>query len=155
MLSIETNVEVRLVKYEELDQLLSLYGQLNNDDPILQKEQISDLWFEIFNDPNLYYVVVDVNGKLVSTCCLAIIKNLTRNAHPYGLVENVVTHLDFRRKGYGKLVLTRALEIAWSKKCYKAMLLTGSKREETLEFYENVGFQRGIKTGFVALPPLS
>ena len=32
------------------------------------------------------------------------------------------------------------------------MLLTGSKNESTLRFYEKTGFERGVKTGFVARP---
>ncbi|MEH2045727.1 hypothetical protein [Nostoc sp.] len=50
-------------------------------------------------------------------------------------------------------MLHYALALAWQQQCYKVMLLSGSKREETLKFYENAGFKRGVKTGFVALPP--
>jgi ribosomal protein S18 acetylase RimI-like enzyme len=41
------------------------------------------------------------------------------------------------------------LEIALRHHCYKVMLLTGSKNEATLHFYERAGFVRGEKTGFV------
>ena len=88
----------------------------------------------------------------MSTCTLILVPNLTRGGRPYGLIENVVTHPDYRRRGLGTSVLKRALQAAWERNCYKVMLLTGSKNEATLRFYEKAGFARGVKTGFVARP---
>lgn len=39
--------------------------------------------------------------------------------------------------------------MALSKNCYKMMLLTGSKRQSTLDFYENAGYNRSDKTAFI------
>jgi len=63
------------------------------------------------SDPNLFYLVIEEDGKIVSSCTLAVIKNMTRSARPYGLIENVVTHLDYQKKGYGTAVLDKALKI--------------------------------------------
>lgn len=146
----EMDYEVREIRYDELPKLLNLYKQLHPDDPeINDYEGLNQLWCEIYNDPNLHYIVIEEDGVLVATCTISVIKNLTRGLRPYGLIENVVTHKDYRRKGYGTKVLKRAIEIAKENNCYKVMLMTSSKSEDTLRFYEKAGFVRGIKTGFI------
>ncbi|MDF2504069.1 MAG: acetyltransferase [Clostridium sp.] len=141
---------VRLIKYDELKSLLNLYRQLQPEDPDVENnEDLSEIWSSIYNNPNLYYIVVEANGKLVASCNTSIIKNLTRDLRPYGLIENVITDSRYRKKGYATKALNKAVKIAKEKNCYKVMLLTGSKKEETLRFYEKAGFSRGIKTGFI------
>lgn len=149
----ELNMEatIRLIKKDELLGLLELYKHLNKEDPELENDdRLKIMWEQMYNNPDMHYVVADVNGKLVASCVLVVIQNLTRNARPYALIENVVTHSDHRRKGFGNAVLSKALEIAWQQNCYKVMLLTGSKEEGTLLFYEKAGFKKDIKTGFIA-----
>ncbi len=143
------NVSARYIHWNELDQLLLLYKHLNADDPELNIYEIQDHWQEIMNDKLMKIIVVEHEGKLVSSCVLVLIRNLTRGARPYGLIENVVTHSDFRKKGYGKLVLQKAVNIARENDCYKVMLMTSSRMEGTHSFYESCGFTKGDKIGFI------
>lgn len=127
-----------------------MYKHLNPDDPDLKgTDYINKLWEEIFSDPNRYYIVVEEDGRLVSSCTLIIINNLTRSGRPFGLIENVVTNKEYRKKGYGTAILHKAVEIAKENNCYKVVLLTGRKEESVLRFYERAGFEKGIKTGFI------
>ena len=45
--------------------------------------------------------------------------------------------------------LEAACGIARSAGCYKVMLLTGSKQDATLRFYERAGFNQNDKTAFI------
>ena len=141
---------MRLIKFGELGGLLDLYKYLNPDDPDLKGTYyINKLWGKIFNDPNIYYFVVEADGIIVSSCTLIVIDNLTLSGRPFGLIENVVTHKEYRKRGYGTAILHKAVEVAKENTCYKVVLLTGRKEESVLRFYERVGFEKGIKTGFI------
>ena len=143
---------LREIAGDELSALLFLYAHLHPDDAILPLGEAAPLWETLRQDPNQHCLGAYWNGSLVATCTLVVVPNLTRGGRPYGLIENVVTHPDYRRRGLGTAVLKHALQIAWERGCYKVMLLTGSKNESTLRFYEKAGFERGVKTGFVARP---
>lgn len=97
---------VRMISHDELNSLLNLYRALHPDDTDPESfGHLDQLWDEIFNDKNLYYPVIEHDGRIVSSCTLAIINNLTRGLRPYGIIENVITHPDYRKKGYGTKVL--------------------------------------------------
>jgi GNAT superfamily N-acetyltransferase len=147
-------MEIRRIEESELHELLSLYQYLHeSDDPLPEPAVVRAVWDEIQSDANQRYFGGYVDGRLVSSCVLSIIPNLTRGCRPYGVVENVVTHADYRRQGLGKAVLKAALSFAWGRNCYKAMLFTGRKSEAVFRFYESAGFDRHAKQAFLATPP--
>jgi len=146
-------MRVRSIRRKELPALLELYTHLHRDDtPPPRGSRLNLLWQTILDDPNTHYIVAVEDDEIVSSCVLTIILNLTRGARPYGLIENVVTHSDYRRQGFGTAVMQKALEIAWRNDCYKVMLMSGRNDEGTMQFYESAGFIRGQKTGFIARP---
>ena len=140
---------VREARKEDLNALLELYLFLHEDSIPKQSEHLTNVWDMIIEDPNHHLIVNEIEGKLVSSCVCVIIPNLTRNVRPYAFVENVVTHGDYRGKGYATQCLDYAKKIAEKENCYKMMLLTGSKKPETLRFYENAGYNSGDKTAFI------
>lgn len=140
---------IREVTSEDLNELLELYLFLHEEGLPEDNEHLRNTWSQIMNDPNHHIIVNVIDGKIVSSCVCVIIPNLTRGIRPYAFVENVVTHADYRGKGYATECLNYAKQIAIDNNCYKMMLLTGSKRESTLTFYENAGYNKNDKTAFI------
>ena len=140
---------VREIHENELNALLELYLFLHEDSVPRMTEHLKNTWQDITADRNHHIIVNEIEGKIVASCVCVIIPNLTRNIRPYALIENVVTHEDFRNKGYATECLHYAREIAEKENCYKMMLLTGSKKESTLQFYKHAGYNNGDKTAFI------
>ena len=138
---------IRLAQEYDLAGLLELYTHLHNN-AIPEKLPV-DLWQGIMADPNHYIIIAEQDGQLVSSCVLLVVPNLTRGQRPYAWVENVVTHAGYRKRGLAGAVLNYAREIARERGCYKIALMTGTKDEATLRFYERAGYNSGDKTGFV------
>lgn len=140
---------VREAVKEDLDELLNLYLFLHQKNIPKNSEYLENTWKTIIEDINHHIVVKEINGKIVSSCVCIIVPNLTRNIRPYALIENVVTNEEYRGKGYATECLNYAKEIAIKNNCYKMMLLTGTKNENTLAFYKSAGYNSDDKIAFI------
>ena len=134
---------IRKAKSADANDLKMLYfDYLTNFPP--KEEQDMQLWQNLLDqfekDENMYLLVIEEDGKCVPSIQMAIIESLTHNVRPFAVIENVVTHIDYRNRGYGSALLEKASEIAKGHRCYKIFLETGSNRESTLNFYKNNGF---------------
>lgn len=140
---------IREVCEKDLLPLLELYMYLHEDNIPAENEHLRSAWQTILSDENHHIILNEIDGKIVSSCVCVIIPNLTRNVRPYALIENVVTHKEFRNKGYATECLMYAKKIAESNNCYKMMLLSGAKDSATLDFYRQIGFNSEDKTAFI------
>ena len=139
-------IEYCLAERKHLVQILDLYRQLNPEDEPFNGN-LDKIWDKIIDMDIKYFIAMD-DGKLVSTCYLVIIPNLSRKGRSIGFIENVVTDIEYRRKGIGKKVMTRAMAYAKELNCYKVILQSGSKRKEAHNFYESLGFDGDSKRAF-------
>lgn len=140
---------VRLANKKDLCGILELYTNLHDNEIPQITDELKKIWNEIITDKKYSIIVVEENGEIVSSCTCIIVPNLTHNQRPYAFIENVVTHVNHREKGYATACLDFAKQLAIESNCYKLMLMTGSKKESTLSFYRKAGYNSEDKTAFI------
>ena len=98
-----TGVAVREASLSDLDAVYALYGDLHDGDgtadPVTLDAAARSL---AANQCARRLFVAEANSRIVSSCVLFVLPNLSRGARPFGLVENVVTRRDCRNRGYGE-----------------------------------------------------
>ncbi|MCI5905440.1 MAG: GNAT family N-acetyltransferase [Oscillospiraceae bacterium] len=140
---------IREITPSDLDGLLKLYTQLHGNEIPDKTDDVLMLWNRIISDKEHHIIVAEEDGKIVSSCVCVIVPNLTHSQRPYALVENVVTDENYRSRGLATACLDYAKSIAQKENCYKIMLMTGSKKESTLNFYRRAGYNSSDKTAFI------
>lgn len=140
---------IREITDSDFDGLMTLYMQLHGNPFPEKDERVMGLWKKLLNDPDHHIIVAEEDGKIVSSVVCVIIPNLTHGQRPYAFIENVITDEAYRGRGLATACLNYARDIAVKENCYKMMLLTGSKKESTLSFYERAGYNSHDKTAFI------
>ena len=131
---------VRAAGPDDLGAVLELLAQLNPDDPAIEPDVAAATWRTILGRAGVLTLLACLGDRPVACITLIVVPNLSREAKPYAMIENVVTDEAHRGQRIGRRLLDAAVQRAWDENAYKVMLMTGSKRPETLGFYRAAGF---------------
>ena len=145
-------MQIRLAERKDYGQLTGLLRQLNPSDPEVTEVELK-VFQEIIDSKYLDLIVAEDKGVLMGSCYLNVIPNITRGGRPYAVIENVITDSTHRKRGIGKALIDRAIEMAWQHNCYKVMLMSGRKQEAVDAFYKQCGFDSDEKQAYVQRAP--
>jgi GNAT superfamily N-acetyltransferase len=132
---------IRPATEADLPLLLALYAELHTDDTPPPPDVARETWRQIAGQSGRTILVAEFDGAVAGTVDCTVIPNLTRNARPFMLIENVVVAASVWRKGVGSALMDAALDLARATGCYKIQLLTNMRRDGAHVFYETNGFQ--------------
>ena len=141
-------MHIRPLTADDTADALALYSELTFGPPCTD----GAAFLRVLSHPGTRVFGADEDGRIIGMVTLHLLPNVTWDARPYGLIENVVTASAHRGRGVGRKVMQGALDRAWAADAYKVMLLTGQKRGAR-GFYEAVGFGSEDKSGLVIRRP--
>jgi len=148
-------MQIRKIKIDDVDSLLDLYNHYVSKDniPNLSQQTVEEIWDEISRNPCINYFVIELDNKIISSCILTITPSFIRGGKAYGVIEHVVVHKDYRRKGIAQIILKQTIEYAWQNECTEIMLLSGSNNENAHQLYRKLNFDEKRKKGFILFKP--
>jgi len=132
-------MNIREAREQDYFAINALMQELNPKDLVTNSDARKSIYLSILKDSNNFIFAGVSDELVVTTCYLNIIKNITWEAAPYALIENVVTSESHRRNGYGRRCMQHAIDFAFSKGCFKVMLMSSQRNNSTKEFYGSVG----------------
>ena len=145
--------EARRAGIEDLSGMLELFSVSEVSPVAAPFQQAAGIWQEIVGSEHSVVFVAEHAAKICATCTLITAPNLLRRGRRHGFLENVVTHPAFRGRGLGRSVVSAALDHAWSAGCHQVLLQSGRTDPRVHRFYEGLGFQSGLRLGYVAMRP--
>jgi GNAT superfamily N-acetyltransferase len=145
--------EARPARADDLLPLLELFRISEVSAVVEPMERAERAWAEMLSRDGVIVFVAEADSRIVSTCMLITAPHLLRSGRLHGFLENVVTHPDFRGRGYGRAVVRAALAAAWEQDCFHVFLQSGRADPRVHRFYEGCGFEPGLRTAYVAKRP--
>ena len=132
---------VRRAAAADLDAVLGLLAQLHPERPGMPAvDEARAVWTEMLAQPERTIVVAEVDGGVCGVADLLVVPNLTHDAHPWSIVENVVVDEPQRGRGIGRALMDAVVRAAREAGAYKVQLLSADGREAHA-FYETLGFE--------------
>ena len=139
----------------DLPAILSLYGQLGEDDgAVLDLAEAGRIFARMRTYPDYRLYIARRDDRIVGTFALLIMDNLGHQGARSAILEDVVVAKELRGQGIGRSMVLFANHLCQAKGCYKLALSSNRNREAAHRFYESLGFARHGFSYAIAFPPV-
>lgn len=136
-------VKIREAAKKDLFSILSLYAQPDMyGEGGISLKQAGLIFNKMKKYPNYKVYVAVIDGVVIGTFALLIMDNLANMGKSSGIVEDLVVHTDWQKKGIGRQMMQFAMQICRQNNCYKLVLSCNIKRKKAHNFYKNLGFKQ-------------
>ena len=82
-----------------------------------------------------------MDDRVVGTLDLTVVPNLTRDARPFSVAENIAVAAAYQGSGVGRSLIDEAFRLSRDAGCYKIQLMSNKRRAEAHGFYRACGFE--------------
>ena len=129
-------MQIRKLDLKELDVAWSVVKQLREQ---LDYDEFEDLIYEMRSRE---YTMLGIFEKerLITYAGVVVQTNLYHKRHLF--VDELVTDVAYRSKGYGEMMLEYLKDYAKMGMCERIVLSSGLARKEAHRFYEKEGFSK-------------
>ncbi|MDS1270095.1 GNAT family N-acetyltransferase [Lipingzhangella sp. LS1_29] len=136
---------IRSAIRSDLGAILRLLRELGDETPthpsaVRMSSAAVRAWTRIETDEDRTVLVAERRGQIIGTLDLLLVANLTHDAKPWALVDNVVVEAGSRRGGVGRALVDDAVDRAARAGCYKVEVLSHERRHGAHAFYTTLGF---------------
>jgi GNAT superfamily N-acetyltransferase len=141
-----SEVRIDRARTSDLETLCGVLFHLHGDAPWrASRNAAADAALRsILADTRRALMIARINGEAVGTIDVIVSPNLTREVHPFAVIENVVVTPAARRRGIGRQLMEAALDFARSQGCYKVQLVSANKRDAAHHLYDAMGFDAEV-----------
>ncbi|MDH3216557.1 MAG: GNAT family N-acetyltransferase [Candidatus Krumholzibacteria bacterium] len=136
------NVKIRAAQREELAAIVSLYNLMwvGSKSPLDVK--VGENIFDRMKRKGQRMYVVDVDGRVVGSLMMLVKPGVSSGADSECVLENVVVHPRYQRRGIGKKMMHFATAKCKEAGCSTLFVASGERRQRSAAFYESLGFAR-------------
>ena len=139
-------IKIRKLAHKDIETLISLYEIFwgEKSDRKKMERKLKDLE----NNDSYIFLCAEKENKVIGTIQGVICEELYGDCQPFLLMENLVVDKAYRKQGVGKTLLDSLENIAKNRGCTQILFITESNREDTIKFYESVGYNLETHRGF-------
>lgn len=140
-------VKIRQATENDILRIIELYGELSITTSQVEQtlspssDEYRRVFTEICADPKHELLVAESQGQVVGTIALLIVPNLSHNATPYAIAENLIVTRQHRRQGIARKLLEYCIARAREESCHRIELCSDRRREEAHRLYRSLGFE--------------